>query len=108
MGGNFLTMPGLPCGWTTVALGAPYPSLGVRIVTLVGVFPIVLRQGSHSAEAAEEYMEGFAPYVAIAVGGVLGANARYLVGLYFADRLGAAFPYGTLVINVTGSLVIGF
>jgi CrcB protein len=53
-------------------------------------------------------MERFAPYIAIAAGGVLGANARYLVGLYIADRLGAAFPYGTFVINVTGSLVIGF
>ena|SRR6266536_1562408 len=53
-------------------------------------------------------MEGFAPYLAIAVGGVLGANVRYVVGLYIADRLGTAFPYGTLVINVTGSLVIGF
>ena len=53
-------------------------------------------------------MEGFAPYLAIAAGGVLGANARYLVGLYIADRFGSAFPYGTLVINVSGSLVIGF
>src|SRR6266536_5191946 len=53
-------------------------------------------------------MEGVTPYLAIAAGGVLGANARYLVGLYIADRLGSAFPYGTLVINVTGSLVIGF
>jgi CrcB protein len=47
------------------------------------------------------------PYLAIAAGGVLGANARYLVGLYVAERLGTAFPYGTLLINVTGSLVIG-
>src|SRR5438067_660394 len=52
-------------------------------------------------------MQGFMPYLAVGAGGVLGANARYLVGLYIADRLGAAFPYGTLVINVTGSLVIG-
>jgi fluoride exporter len=48
------------------------------------------------------------PYLAIAAGGVLGANARYLVGLYIADRFGAAYPYGTFLINVTGSLVIGF
>ena len=48
------------------------------------------------------------PYLVIAAGGVLGANARYLVGLYIADRFGTAFPYRTLLINVTGSLVIGF
>jgi CrcB protein len=53
-------------------------------------------------------MEGFAPYIAIALGGMLGANARYVFGLYIADRLGTSFPYGTFVINVTGSLVIGF
>jgi fluoride exporter len=49
-----------------------------------------------------------APYLVIALGGMLGANARYLVGLFVAERLGADFPYGTLLINVTGSLVIGF
>ena len=47
-------------------------------------------------------------YLAISVGAVLGANARFLVGGWVADRLGPAFPYGTLVINVTGSILIGF
>jgi fluoride exporter len=44
----------------------------------------------------------------ISLGGVLGANTRYFVSLYVAERLGTAFPYGTFLINVTGSLVIGF
>jgi fluoride exporter len=48
------------------------------------------------------------PYLAIALGGILGANARYLVSLLVAERLGTEFPYGTMLINVTGSLVIGF
>lgn len=47
-------------------------------------------------------------YLAISVGAVLGANARYLVSLYVAERFGSAFPYGTLLINVSGSVVIGF
>jgi CrcB protein len=47
-------------------------------------------------------------YFLISIGAVLGANLRYLVGGWVADRLGPAFPFGTLVINVTGSLVIGF
>jgi CrcB protein len=55
-----------------------------------------------------EEMGPYLPVLAISLGGVLGANARYLVGIYVAERLGAAFPYGTLLINVSGSLVIGF
>ena len=45
-------------------------------------------------------------YLAISVGAVLGANARYLVGGWIAERLGSAFPYGTLLINVTGSFLL--
>jgi CrcB protein len=47
-------------------------------------------------------------YLLISIGAVLGANLRYLVGGWVADRLGPTFPFGTLVINVTGSLIIGF
>ena len=47
------------------------------------------------------------PYLAISIGAVLGANARYLLGGWVLDRMGAAFPYGTLLINVSGSFVIG-
>jgi CrcB protein len=46
-------------------------------------------------------------FLAISIGAVLGANARYLVGGWVADRLGSAFPYGTLVINVSGSFLLG-
>ena len=44
----------------------------------------------------------------VALGGAIGSAARYLVGGWFAARFGAAFPYGTFVINVTGSFIIGF
>jgi CrcB protein len=47
-------------------------------------------------------------YLAIAAGAVLGANARYLVVLLAAERFGATFPYGTLLVNASGSLAIGF
>jgi CrcB protein len=53
-------------------------------------------------------MRSYLPFLAISLGGVLGANARYLVSVYVAERLGAAFPYGTLLINVSCSLIIGF
>ena len=43
----------------------------------------------------------------VGAGGFLGAIARYVVGGWVATRLGTAFPYGTFVINVTGSFVLG-
>jgi CrcB protein len=47
-------------------------------------------------------------YVYIAVGGALGAMARFWVGSAVASRLGTKFPYGTFVINITACVVIGF
>lgn len=44
----------------------------------------------------------------ISLGAIVGANARYYLSAAAAVRWGTAFPYGTLLINVTGSLVIGF
>lgn len=43
----------------------------------------------------------------VGLGGFLGASCRYLVGAWAADRLGIGFPYGTLLINVTGCFAIG-
>jgi CrcB protein len=45
--------------------------------------------------------------MAIALGAALGANARYWVGQWVAVRLGTGFPYGTLLVNVTGSFMLG-
>jgi len=47
-------------------------------------------------------------FILIAIGAALGANARYLVGLWAGNRLGAEFPYGTLIVNVSGSFLLGF
>ena len=48
-------------------------------------------------------------YGLIALGGALGAMARFAVGTWVQSRLPAAiFPWGTFVINVTGSLLLGF
>jgi CrcB protein len=51
--------------------------------------------------------EHMIPFLVIGVGGFLGANCRYLVGGWAVDHLGTGFPYGTLLINVTGSFIIG-
>ena len=46
-------------------------------------------------------------YLAVAAGAVFGATARYAVGGWAARRLGASFPYGTLLVNLSGSFLLG-
>jgi CrcB protein len=46
-------------------------------------------------------------YVIIGVGGLVGANARYLLGSWVAQRWGTGFPFGTLVVNLTGCFALG-
>ena len=43
----------------------------------------------------------------ISAGAILGANARYWIGDWAARKLGPGFPYGTLIINLSGSFLIG-
>ena len=45
--------------------------------------------------------------IVIALGAAIGANLRYGLSFWAAQRWGATFPYGTLIINVIGSFVIG-
>lgn len=52
--------------------------------------------------------EAMDKFLIISLGAILGANVRYWVGGWAAERFGTTFPYGTLLINVTGSLVLGF
>lgn len=47
-------------------------------------------------------------FLLISLGAILGANLRYWVGLWAANRLGTSFPYGNLIINLTGSFILGF
>jgi CrcB protein len=47
-------------------------------------------------------------YLLIALGGSLGALARFWVGTAVAGRLGTRFPYGTFVINISACVIIGF
>ena len=43
----------------------------------------------------------------VAAGGAIGASLRFLVVRWAGHVLGLAFPYGTLIVNVAGSLVMG-
>ncbi|HEY1766663.1 MAG TPA: fluoride efflux transporter CrcB [Terracidiphilus sp.] len=47
-------------------------------------------------------------YFLIALGGALGSALRYWVGSAVSGRIGIKFPYGTLVINLSACLIIGF
>ena len=42
----------------------------------------------------------------ICLAGAAGTGTRYLVGLWAGERLGASFPYGTLIVNVAGCFLI--
>ncbi|NEP20232.1 MAG: fluoride efflux transporter CrcB [Leptolyngbya sp. SIO4C1] len=46
--------------------------------------------------------------VAVGLGAAGGALSRYYLTLWFAQRLGTAFPYGTAFINLSGCLMMGF
>jgi fluoride exporter len=47
-------------------------------------------------------------YIWVAVGGALGTTGRFWLSGVVARMIGETFPWGTLIINVTGSLLIGF
>ena len=47
-------------------------------------------------------------YLWIALGAVVGVSARYFLSGYVARLLFSSFPYGTLLINISGSLLLGF
>src|SRR5438270_12047269 len=47
-------------------------------------------------------------YFVVAIGGALGSVARFWASGAIAERFGKTFPFGTLLVNVSGSFVIGF
>ncbi len=46
-------------------------------------------------------------YLIVGAGGCLGAVARYAVGGWAQQKWGAGFPYGTFIINISGSFILG-
>jgi CrcB protein len=44
----------------------------------------------------------------VGIGGFAGAIARFALGSYIGNRFGSRLPYGTFVINISGSFLIGF
>ncbi len=52
-------------------------------------------------------MNQWAAVAAVAIGGALGSVLRFVVGTFFLQRVGAGFPWGTFVINISGAFAIG-
>jgi len=46
-------------------------------------------------------------YLVVAIAGALGVSARYLVSHFVVMRLGPQFPWSTLIVNLTGSFLLG-
>jgi fluoride exporter len=46
-------------------------------------------------------------YLMVGIGGCLGSILRFWLGSYIGNKTGTRFPYGTFVINITGSFLIG-
>ena len=47
-------------------------------------------------------------FLLVAVGGFVGAPSRYLLDRAVSQRVGSDLPWGTFLVNVSGSLVLGF
>ena len=47
-------------------------------------------------------------FIVVSLGAIVGANLRYIFSRYAAKVLGPVFPYGTLIINLTGSFIVGW
>jgi CrcB protein len=47
------------------------------------------------------------PLLLVATGGAAGALARYVVDGWIVDRTGGAFPWGTMVVNLSGAFLLG-
>jgi CrcB protein len=47
-------------------------------------------------------------FVIVALGAIAGANLRYVLSRLTAKLMGPVFPYGTLMINVAGSFMVGW
>ena len=59
-----------------------------------------------SSPRPDERRSGLERFVWICLAGAAGTGARYLIAVWAAQRLGSAFPYGTLVVNLIGCFAI--
>src|SRR3954453_5430520 len=46
-------------------------------------------------------------FLLIGVGAFVGANVRYVISIWSASKYGTVFPYGTVIVNLTGCVAVG-
>jgi hypothetical protein len=63
---------------------------------------------SAAAALAISLADSIGAYTAVGIGGAIGGMARYWCSGVVARLIGETFPFGTLIINIVGSFVIGF
>jgi fluoride exporter len=61
-----------------------------------------------AAPAIPVWLDRLEPWLAVSLGGALGAPSRYFAGTFVTNHWGSGFPWATLVINLTGCLALGF
>jgi CrcB protein len=62
---------------------------------------------NHEKTQQAHKMHTFQVYLFVAMGGAVGASMRYLIVQISTNLLGKGFPFGTLVVNVLGSFLLG-
>jgi len=72
-----------------------------------GIGTLVLPAGADQANASET-INTMMIYIWIAIGGALGSVARFWCSGVVARMVGETFPWGTIIVNVSGSFIIGF
>ena len=79
-----------------------HPSLGLKDTAALGVPTSVVHSQILSRRRSR-----MQTVLLIVLGAALGATARYFLAQWAAQHFGASFPYGTLIINITGSFLLG-
>ena len=77
---------------------------GLGAKGLLAIGPDAGGRGRRLAGQMERNMK----WLALAVGGGIGATLRYALSVWVDQRLLAGFPWGTFAVNVIGSLLVGF
>src|ERR1700730_4814222 len=84
---------------------------GGRIKTaallLVGIAHDPCERRAHASKPVLPVRGNRMNYVLVFVGGGLGASLRHFITVVWAKSLGTAVPYGTFIINISGSIVMG-
>jgi len=62
---------------------------------------------THRSSIADGWTNAVPTLLAIGVGGIVGANLRWKIGEWAANQWTTPFPWGTLLINLTGSFILG-